>query len=476
MLARCGGLSDAHVQVPGSTALTTLATIDAFLRERGLSPEIPVRLECANTVPGALVLLALVARGTTLILVPPGSSSSCPGFIGAQLRLHGESHLAADPLDPERCLEITVVDAPKPLPEASPLRQGHILLRTSGSLGAPKLVVHSHAGLLANASNAVDRLALRADDRVLLPVPLAHMYGLGAGLLPALFAGASVDILDAANLLRYLERERKLRPTVAFLTPNLCTTLLRPRAATEQYRHVVVAGDKLSPETFAAAEAIYHRVVNLYGSTEMGVIAAADARTPHSPTTVGRPLPGVALRVRPTLDGDPGRSSVGELLCAHPYGFVGYVDDSGAPLPRPDDDGWYATRDLADLTPDGELEVLGRCDHAVKRDGRLVMLADIERALERLPGVDRAAAVVVGETLRGRGIVVYCTLQAAHPLDPADLRQTCRALLPAYAVPDEFRVLPALPLLPGGKLDRHALHRDALSSRQQADHEYGHHA
>jgi acyl-coenzyme A synthetase/AMP-(fatty) acid ligase len=472
VLARSGGLSDAHVQVAGSTALAALTVIDAVLRERRLPPEIPVHLECANTVPGALVLLALIARGTTLVLVPPGSSSACPGFVGAQLRLRGDSHAAPDPLDPERCLEVTIVDAPRPLPEASPLRQGHILLRTSGSLGAPKLVAHSHAGLLANASNTVDRLALRTDDRVLVPVPLAHMYGLGAGLLPALFAGASVDILDAANLLRYLERERKRRPTVAFLTPNLCATLLRPRAAAEQYRHVVVAGDKLSPETFAAAEAIYHRVVNLYGSTEMGVIAAADARTPHGPTTVGRSLPGVALRVRPTLDG----SSTGELLCAHPHGFVGYVDDSGAPLPRPEDDGWYATRDLADLAPSGELEVLGRCDHAVKRDGRLVMLADVERALERLPGVERAAAVVVGETLRGRGIVVYCTLHAAHPLDPADLRQTCRAILPAYAVPDELRVLAALPLLPGGKLDRHALHRDALASHQDADHEYGHHA
>lgn len=480
-LASTGILSDAHLQVPGATGLAALATIDEFLRERGLPPGIPVLLECPNTVPGALVLLALIARGTTLVLTPPAPTTTAalaPRFVGARLRLTNHSPQTTAPLAPEQFLDVTLLDPPRPLPADPRLRQGHLLLRTSGSLGAPKLVVHTHARLLASASNAAPRLDLRTDDRVLVPVPLAHMYGLGAGLLPALLAGASIDLLDGANLLRYLERERKLRPTVAFLTPNLCATLLRPRAATEHYRHIVIAGDKLSPEASASASARYHHVVNLYGSTEMGVIAAADPREPTTtpPVTVGRPLPGVALRLRAAPE-DPGTTSsrVGELLCAHPHGFVGYVDDDGAPLPVPVDDGWYTTRDLAELRPDGELELLGRCDHAVKRDGRLVMLTEVERALERLPGVERAAAVVIGETVRGRGIVAFCTPRPEHSLDPAALRQACRALVPAYAVPDELRVVPTLPLLPGGKLDRPALHRDAQTPPHDASHAYGHH-
>lgn len=492
-LAGSGVLSDAHLQVPTSAGLTALATIDECLRERGLVPEIPVLLECPNTVPGALVLLALIARGTTLVLTAPAAPNAlapaapaatpAPRFVGARLRIRNDSPGAADPLAPAQFLDITVLDPPRPLPDDTPLRQGHLLLRTSGSLGAPKLVVHTHAGLLANASNAAPRLGLRPDDRVLVPVPLSHMYGLGAGLLPALLTGASIDLLDGTNLLRYLERERKLRPTVAFLTPNLCATLLRPRAATEHYRHIVVAGDRLSPEALTSASALYHRVVNLYGSTEMGVIAATDlheATTPYeAPTprvTVGRPLPGVRVRVRELPDAhDSARGQLGELLCAHPHGFTGYIDDDGAPLPAPVENGWYATRDLAELVPDGELLLLGRCDHAVKRDGRLVMLTELERALERLPGVERAAAVVVGETLRGRGIIAFCTPRAEHSLDPLALRQDCRALLPVYAVPDELRILPALPLLPGGKLDRSALHRSAQTPRQDPGHEYGHH-
>ena len=73
-----------------------------------------------------------------------------------------------------------------------------------------------------------------------------------------------------ANLLRYLDAERRFQPTLGFLTPGLCATLVRPRASTASYRAVVIAGDRLSPELQTQAEACYGQVNNLYGSTEMG--------------------------------------------------------------------------------------------------------------------------------------------------------------------------------------------------------------
>jgi acyl-coenzyme A synthetase/AMP-(fatty) acid ligase len=126
--------------------------------------------------------------------------------------------------------------------------------------------------------------------------------------------------------------------------------------------------------------------------------------------------------------------------------------------------------------PGGLLEVLGRGDHAVKRDGRLVMLAEVERALEQLAGVERSAAVVTGETLRGRGIVAFCTPRAGAELAPAALRRACQEILPAYAVPDEICLLPALPLLPSGKLDRRALLRAVpiSFSPHEASPDHGH--
>jgi acyl-coenzyme A synthetase/AMP-(fatty) acid ligase len=468
-------LADGRARIGAPDIAAAVAAIDRFLGADA-EADLPVSLECDNSISGVLTLLALLARGVTVVLLPAGASVA-PQFVARRIRTR--VGVPFDPQDPQRSLDITFTagsQPPRPLPPDSPLRRGHVLVRTSGSLGAPKLVVHTHAGLLANARNAVERLGLTTADRVLIPVSVAHMYGLGAALLPALFAGAAVELLEGANLVRYLERERASLPTVAFLTPNLCGMLRRPRAAAAHYRQVVVAGDKLGAEAFAACQALYRRVVALYGSSELGVIAAADGSEAAGlrATTVGRALPGVQLRLAAPAD-----DTAGELHCKHPFGFVGYVDERGEPVVGETDvgDGWTATRDLVRIHPGGELEVLGRCDHAVKRDGRLVMLGDVEQALARLAGVGRAAAVVAGETLRGRGIVAFV---APHNdmdhvgLDPDALRRAMRDVLPAYAVPDDLRVVPALPLLPGGKLDRKTLQTLAHPQRPDQALDHGH--
>ncbi len=479
------GLSDGTLKVPWTRINEPIDAVGELLTRRGVAPDEPLALECVNSVPGVITLLALLSRGSTFALLPapgPGAPAQpLPGFL--RYRITVRSPLAegyggaASPTHPESFLAIHEIDAPSPLPAGSPLRRDRLLLRTSGSLESPKLVVHSHTKLLDNALNAVERLGLSREDRVLIPVPLAHMYGLGAALLPAMSVGASVELLERANLLRYMERERSSRPTVAFLSPNLCSMLVRPRAAPEHYRCVVVAGDKLSPETFQQAEALYRRVINLYGSTEMGVVCAADAREAEGPraATVGRALPGVRLRIEARPGEADGDGASGDLLCAHPHGFEGYVDNDGSPLPGLEA-GWSATHDLARFHPDGLVEVLGRSDHAVKRDGRLVMLAEVERALERLPGVERAAAVIGGESMRGRGIVAFCTPREQASIEPERLRRICLETLPSYAVPDAIVVLPALPLLPSGKLDRRALRNIAPipSYQQKTSPDHGH--
>ncbi|MEM9461357.1 MAG: fatty acid--CoA ligase family protein [Myxococcota bacterium] len=456
-----GVVSDATLSIRWAAIAEPLVLLERFLADRGVEPDDPVLFECDNSVPGVLTMLALLARRGSFVFVPfPRPSAltvGAPSFCRWRLRVPrgplAEGMLAR----PDSFIELDELDTHQPLPKDHALRRGRLVFRTSGSLGVPKLVVHGHDRVIENSRNAIERLRLDSADRVLIPVPVAHMYGFGAALIPALLAGASVDLLAGANVIRYIERERKVEPTVAFLTPNLCATLVRSRAPRAHYRHVVVAGDKLSPELFEKLETIYGRVVNLYGSSEMGVVCAADplSRTGRRAATVGCPLPGVELMVERSADTQDG---VGELLCRHPFGFEGYVGDD-LEL-RSGGDGAYRTRDLARVEADGLVELLGRCDHAVKRDGRLVPLIEIERALERLPGVARAAAIISGQSMRGRGIVAFCMPKAdAALMEPAPLRRACRQHLPAFAVPDEIRILPRLPLLPSGKLDRSTLQR-----------------
>ena len=109
-----------------------------------------------------------------------------------------------------------------------------------------------------------------ASDRVAIPVPIAHMYGFGAAFVPAVLAGASIDLQPNANVLRYLAREPDFDPTVAYLAPSFGDALVRVRKAPRPYRLTIMAGDRLTGELFDGYEALHGRLVNLYGSTELG--------------------------------------------------------------------------------------------------------------------------------------------------------------------------------------------------------------
>lgn len=425
-------------------------------------------VECVTSVAGALTLLYVLARGFSVVLLPPRDPTAPPSSVPrfCRHRLTVRSGLAAEAteislLDPGTFLEISRVADHEPLPNLADRTTGHMFLRTSGSFGAPKLAVFSHDHLLANSVSSLERTRLRPDDRIALPVPLSHAYGLGAGFLPGFAAGASLRLIERANLLRYLEHERAYRPTVAFLTPTLCAMFSRHTAAQAHYRHIVVAGDKLKRELFEAAEQRFSRVLNLYGTTEMGVIAVADAAGSDGPrsATVGPPLPGVELRLDAPELAAEAPEGAGVIACRNPHGFAGYVEGDGRPWTGepPLVDGWYRTRDLGRLHDGGYLEVLGREDHSVNRDGRLVLLAEVERAMEGLPGVARAITVLGRETLRGRDILAYCSPHDGHELEASRLRTACAGVLPAYAIPDQIVITSEIPLLANGKVDRRAL-------------------
>jgi acyl-CoA synthetase (AMP-forming)/AMP-acid ligase II len=107
---------------------------------------------------------------------------------------------------------------------------------------------------------------------------------------------------------------------------------------------------------------------------------------------------------------------------------------------------------------DGYLEVLGRSGLSVKRDGLLVVFADVESAVEKVEGVQRAVVVSAGETQRGARLVAVCLVEKnGQALTPDSVRRSCFGLLPRYAVPDEVVLVDALPHLPSGKVDRRAV-------------------
>lgn len=476
--SRASALTDGTSALPYAELDARSAAVQRFVASRDVLPGDVVALETPNTVAGALTLLALLRGGYSVVLLPADRSvmrPALPQFCRHSLIVLGRITDGAD-VDLDRIESFLAISQHAAFagPPADPaLLRGKLLLRTSGSIGIPKLVVHGHSVLLANARNVIGRLRLRPDDRIAIPVPITHMFGLGAAFLPGLAVGASLGFVEGANVLRYLEHERGSQPTVVFLTPALCTMIARTRGGRDHYRHVVVAGDKLTPEAFEAAERRFRRVANLYGCTELGAITAADPAADHDrrTTTSGTALPGVELRVDAPDEVDDSAPDAGSVACRHPFGFEGYITADGGPWtgPSPLRDGWYRAGDLGRLHPGGLLEVLGREDHSVNRQGRLVMLADVERAMEQLSGVERVVTVLGSDGLRGRQIVAFCVAREGQVLESDALRDACAGLLPTYAIPDQIRIIAGVPMLANGKVDRRSLSASITAPPSQRD-------
>jgi acyl-coenzyme A synthetase/AMP-(fatty) acid ligase len=327
--------------------------------------------------------------------------------------------------------------------------KGKLFLRTSGSMGAAKIVVHTQQNLLGSARNPIAKYGFTAEDRFAIPVPIFHLYGFGAEFLPAVMLGASLDLQENTNLLKYLDRERRFNPTVAFITPNLCEMLLQGRKNPRPYKVIVVSGQRIKEELFRDFDPLCgSRLVNQYGSTEMGPISACfptDDLEPRA-TTIGQPMNGVELRIE----------ADGNLYCKHPYHFAGYMDEAGNWLQQAQD--WHRTGDIAVQHQDGTIAVTGRADSSINRSGYLILLADVERLMEKL---DYLAQVVVvttkAETIQGQKLVACCVLKPTMQATPESCRNDCTTILPKYAVPDTVVFLNNLPLLPSGKVDQQAL-------------------
>jgi acyl-coenzyme A synthetase/AMP-(fatty) acid ligase len=468
-------VTDGRHTVSYAEAAVLLDRLDERFARQASSPRRPVALECSQSVAGALALLYVLSRERDVVLLPElgeaskesGTPRFIPSFCSHVITARASRKADAELLD---SLEIAANPELAEEPAVAGFHGPDLYLRTSGSTGTPKLTRMSHQRWLNNALACVERWQLTGEDRLTIPVPIFHSYGFGAAFLPGLLAGAAMDVGSGGNILRYLEREERFQPNVAFLTPALCDMFLSVRKSPRPYRLAVTAGDKIKRETMAGFEPRFGPLLNLYGSAEMGAVSAASPEDPPGSriATAGYPLAGIELRVQEV--GSEIEAAVGEeiglLQCRQKNGSAGYlIQEAGWRFQPRADDEWFETGDLARIRDDGYVEVLGRSGLSVKRDGLLVVFADVEAAVEKVEGVQRAVLVAAGESRRGSRLVAVCLagLEGEAPR-PETVRQRCFELLPIYAVPDEVVILDSLPQTPSGKVDRRAI-RDLIANR-----------
>ena len=452
-----------------------------YLRKLAVGPETPIAL-CAERSPEMIVgLLAILKSGGVYVPLEPHHPRARVGAIltDAQVTVlltqrglaekWETTNLRAIHLDAigEKADEIDM--NPSTAVDGENLAY---ILYTSGSTGAPKGVMISHAGLRNTLLWRRATFALSPSDRVLQNIPSIFDPSLWQ-ILGTLISGATLVLANHGGQYDFphlFEQIATNAVTITDFPPSLLSELLDAREieGCHSLRHIFAGGEVLSKEVqqkfFSRLGAELH---NVYGPTEAAIDATWwTCRRDHqtSPVPIGKPIANKEIYI---LD---------DNLCPVPVGVCGELFIGGAGLARgyvgqPDltaqkfiphpfggpGSRLYCTGDLARYRQGGEIEFLGRADRQVKIRGLRIELEEVERVLERHPAVQETAVVVLQSDRESR-LVAYAGIGSRTTAPTVrELRKHLKDNLPESMIPSAFVVLEKLPRNAAGKIDRQAL-------------------
>jgi acyl-[acyl-carrier-protein]-phospholipid O-acyltransferase/long-chain-fatty-acid--[acyl-carrier-protein] ligase len=331
-----------------------------------------------------------------------------------------------------------------------------VALFTSGSEGAPKGVVLSHANVVANRNQLISSIDFNPGDIVMNAMPMFHMFGFVVGTLMPLLTG--IKTFYYPNPLHYKIiplLSYDINATVLFGTDTFLNAYARNAHPYDFYsvRYVFAGAEKLRERTRAMwAEKFGIRVIEGYGATETSIISA---NTPmqFKSGTVGRVMPGVKRRVEPV----PGIERGGRFFVSGPNVMKGYLRLDAPGVIQPPEGGWYDTGDIIDEDERGFLTIMGRAKRFAKIGGEMISLSALEEEVDRLwPGRRHAVASVIDDRKGESLVLVTEHWDAARDELAAFLKD---AGYSEMFVPKKITRVDAIPLLGSGKTDYPALDR-----------------
>ena len=351
------------------------------------------------------------------------------------------------------------------------------LAYTSGTTGRPRGAMLTNRALRANQEQclALPTPPVRADDRVLIVLPLFHVYGLNAGFGLVAATGACAVLLegfDPRGSLAVMAREEVTAIPGAPPMYQAWLALADADGSDADLRRAFAAvrvassgAAPLPPETWQAMrERAAVTVWEGYGLTEAAPVVASTLATGRAkPTCIGGPLPGVELQLRDTAidivgedeaagpDDEPGEEGPGEMWIRGPNLFSGYWPDGAE---GPDADGWLGTGDLAYRDDDGDLHMVDRRSDLILVSGFNVYPAEVERVLDAHPGVAESAAIGVPDPRTGAAVRALVVRADGAEVTAEELRAHAAQFLARYKVPTSIQFLPSLPHSLTGKVSR----------------------
>jgi len=466
-------LSDGILSLDYAALAREIIRISDYLKSLGIGPGDRLMIIGENSVALAVFILAGVHAGAVVVLenarrapleIKQIFSHAMPKrgifvFSGSPDAENHAGQIATETVH-DGVIGSFAVSAENPngvLDEVVDQSEVAIFIYTTGTTGAPKGVMLTHQNLCFIAGMMPKLRDMTSADRIYAILPITHVMGIASVLLGGLHAGAHLHLRSRFSAGRCLSEIQSLGITVLQGATAMFAKLAEQAGANAgrlntKLRFIGVGGAPIDPTVKTNTERLFGiGLQNGYGLTEAASTCWTRFGEEHDDDSIGRPLPGVELRMLDQDGIEVHDEEVGELWVRGPHVMKGYFRNLELTEKVMTPDGWFNTQDLARIAGDGRVFVVGRTKDVIIRSGFKVNPLEVETVLNRHPAIAHSA--VVGRLVNGNEeVVAFVELAQSITSLPDDLHAYLRKSLSPYKHPNEIRVLDALPLAPNGKV------------------------
>ena len=336
---------------------------------------------------------------------------------------------------------------------------------TSGTTGAPKGATLSHHNILNNGYLIGEIMAYTEKDRIAVPVPFYHCFGMVIGNLASTSHGSCVlvpgEAFDAGDTLATVAEERA---TSLYGVPTMFIAMLShpdfERTDFSTLRTGVMAGSPCPVEVMRQVrEKMNMRDITIcYGMTETSPVSTQtrmDDAVEKRVATVGRVHPHAEIKIVDPATGEVVPCGAAGELCTRGYCvMLGYWNDEGATAKAIDPAGWMHTGDLASMDGEGYVKIVGRIKDMIIRGGDNVYPREVEEFLYTHPKVEDAQVIGVPSATYGEEIMAWVKPRAGAELDGKELDLFCRGKIATYKIPKYWKIVDSFPMTVTGKVQK----------------------
>ncbi len=343
---------------------------------------------------------------------------------------------------------------------------------TSGTTGFPKGVMLTHHNILNNGFHIGERQKFTAKERVCLPVPLFHCFGLVLGIMAIVTHGATAVIVESFDPLLVLASVQKEKCTALYGVPTMFIAELNhpmfKMFDLTSLRTGIMAGSPCPVEIMKRVISDMHasEVTIAYGLTEGSPVmtqTSTDDPIELRVATVGQHLSGIEVKiVNPETNKEVPPETQGEVVCRGYNVMKGYYKMKEATEAAIDKDGWLHSGDLGTMDENGYFKITGRIKDMIIRGGENVYPREIEEFLLTMPGVKDVQVAGIASPKYGEEVGAFVVRKDGAKMQEEDIRDFCRGKISRFKVPKYVFFMEAYPMTASGKIMKYKLREKGL--------------